>query len=73
MLWIGLDAGDVQLGSLRQLARQGRRAISADHCVAPADTRFTHNSLGGLLHEELKSLLNPQGIEVGFDGMVVEV
>ncbi len=32
-----------------------------------------HSHLGGLLHEELESVLSPHGIEVGFDGMVVEI
>jgi len=32
-----------------------------------------HSHLGGLLHEELEALLNPHGIEVGYDGMTFEV
>jgi phosphoribosyl 1,2-cyclic phosphate phosphodiesterase len=34
-------------------------------------THFSHN--GGWLHEELEAYLNPRGIEVAYDGMIVKV
>lgn len=32
-----------------------------------------HSHLGGVLHEGLEAILNPHAIQVGYDGMVVEI
>lgn len=50
-----------ELRSLGALAPDGR-------CIA---NHFSHN--GGLLHAQLEAFFEPHGIEVGYDGMVVEV
>ncbi|WP_261807981.1 hypothetical protein [Paenibacillus sp. N3.4] len=34
-------------------------------------THFTHNS--GLLHDDLVQLFNPAGIQVAYDGMVINI
>ena len=34
-------------------------------------THFSHN--GGALHEELEEILGPEGVEVAYDGMLIEV
>jgi phosphoribosyl 1,2-cyclic phosphate phosphodiesterase len=47
-----------------------RRGILAPDCRFIAN-HFSHN--GGWLHEDLEKYFVPQGIEVGFDGMTIEV
>ncbi len=48
--------------------RQRNVITPKTRCIA---THFSHN--GRLLHEELVTALLPHGIEVAFDGMVIEV
>jgi phosphoribosyl 1,2-cyclic phosphate phosphodiesterase len=52
-----------------------KERLAADGALGPGATVVTthHSHLGGLLHEELESVFNPHGIEVGFDGMTFEV
>ncbi len=47
-----------------------RRGILEPDCKTIA-THFSHN--GGLLHEELEALFAPDGIQVAYDGLAVEV
>jgi len=49
--------------------------LASDGALLPGARVVTthHSHMGELLHEELETVLNPHGIEVGFDGMVVEV
>lgn len=60
--------------SIPEVIRVHDRLISDG--VISNDTRFVtthHSHLSGLLHEELENHLNPHGIEVGFDGMEIDV
>lgn len=53
-------------------AKQRLESAGALRPNAPFITTH-HSHLGGLLHHELEALLNPHGIEVGFDGMTIEL
>ena len=46
------------------------RGALGEDCRVIAN-HFSHN--GYWLHSDLEQFLNPEGIEVGFDGMTVEV
>lgn len=60
--------------SVSELLRMRDRLI--EKRVIQPNTRIVtthHSHLGGLLHEELEALLNPHGIEVGYDGKAFEI
>jgi phosphoribosyl 1,2-cyclic phosphate phosphodiesterase len=60
-----MDAG----GVVRMVEELRRRGAITDRTRVIA-THFSHN--GGLLHEELIRRFLPHGVEVAFDGMVIE-
>ena len=47
------------------------KAGSANASVRTVITHFSHNI--GLLHEELEAIANPEGVEVAYDGIVLNV
>ena len=47
------------------------KAGAADASVRTVITHFSHNI--GLLHEEFEAIANPEGVEVAYDGIVLEV
>ena len=67
------DAGQHH-GNIDLVIRSKERMIemgTADDDTLFIANHFSHN--GGLLHEELVELLSPHGIDVSYDGMIVEV
>lgn len=67
------DAG-VHHGNFEIVIRTKEQMIemgTADEATLFIANHFSHN--GGLLYEELVEALSPHGIEVSYDGMVVEV
>ncbi len=71
----GLDEGGYRAHlSIPELIRMRERLLENGILKARAPVVTTHHShLCGLLHEELESHLTPNGIEVGFDGMVFQI
>jgi phosphoribosyl 1,2-cyclic phosphate phosphodiesterase len=69
-----IEGGYMAHLSISQLIELRQRLISKGVMSADAPVVTTHHShLCGLLHEELEELLNPHGIQVGYDGMVFEI
>lgn len=57
-------------GVLNMKEEMKNRGIAGNETMFVA-THFSHN--GGLLHEELEERLNPNGVSVAYDGLVIEL
>jgi phosphoribosyl 1,2-cyclic phosphate phosphodiesterase len=72
---IEVSRGPVEEGynghmSIPEVIRMRDILVKAGTLTETAPVVTTHHShLGGLLHEEMEALLNPHGIQVGYDGM----
>jgi len=71
----GLDEGGYKAHlSVPEVIRLRERLIADGALADDAPVVTTHHShLAGLLHEELEEHLTPHGIQVGYDGMVLDV
>lgn len=65
------NRGHMGVGGVVQMAEELRRRGAITDRTRVIATHFSHN--GGLLHEDLVRAFLPHGIEVAFDGMVVDV
>jgi len=65
------DRNHMGIGGVIQMRDELRRRGAIGPGTRVIATHFSHN--GKFLHEELVRAFLPQGIEVGFDGMMVEV
>jgi len=60
--------------SISQVVAMRQRMIDSGALALDARVVTTHHShMAGLLHADLERALNPHGIEVGFDGLVLHV
>jgi len=60
--------------SVPEVIRFRRRLVESGSLPAAAPVVTTHHShLSGMLHEDLEAALNPQGIQVGWDGLVIRL
>jgi phosphoribosyl 1,2-cyclic phosphate phosphodiesterase len=60
--------------SIPEAIRLRERLVSCGTLPRDAPVVTTHHShLGGLLHDEMEALLNPHGIQVGYDGLTFEI
>ncbi len=65
-----LNRGHMSVSGVAQMAEELRRRGAITDSSRVVATHFSHN--GDLLHEDLVRAFLPHGIEVAFDGMVVE-